>query len=259
MASVNVINTIVTQLGTQVVTLATGGTIATVLGTLPVTGTIQNVATVATILGTQIVSVVPGLSGLAGVSVSAVVSGTVTVGGTVTVSGLVGHSITGSVNIVSTAIVSLATGGSVAALDVGRTQVMMVVTATSIGISGTMVAFTVYQGGTQATAGPTFWVVPAGKTFRVLAQQLRVFNSVTTSPVNHELAICVSAAAPTWTSAVPIVAAVGAGAASAGVAGSACGIQIADIAAGVTVGIGYTIGTSGGTIGRAIVNGYLFP
>ena len=48
-------------------------------------------------------------------------------------------------------------------------------------------------------------------------------------------------------------------AASATVSYSAANVFIADIAAGVTVGIGYTIATSGGSIGQAVIQGYLFP
>lgn len=236
---------------TVVVTLATGGTIATLLGTQLVSvaasaivGTIvavsgvtavSAVSTIVTILGTQIVTVAAGAS----ISVVNVVNSVVTVLGT--------------------AVVSLATGGSVAALDVGRTQVMLVMTSTSVGISGTMMLFTAYQGMSQSAVGTTGYVVPAGKTFRVLAAAIVVANSVTSSPAIHRLFVCASTAAPTWTSAVPVVAAVGANAQSAGVNYSACAIGIADVPAGVTVGLAHTINTSGGTVIQAVVNGYLFP
>jgi hypothetical protein len=70
------------------------GTVS-ISGTVPVTGTIQNIASISTLLGTAVVSVVPGLS------VSAVVSGTVslvtvsTVGTVVTLLGTVLVSISG--------------------------------------------------------------------------------------------------------------------------------------------------------------------
>ena len=48
-------------------------------------------------------------------------------------------------------------------------------------------------------------------------------------------------------------------ASSASVAASGYGVFIADVAAGRTVGIAHTIGTSGGTILCAVVHGYLFP
>lgn len=219
---------------------------STALASIVPGASIASLGTVGTILGTAIVSVVPGAS------VSAVVSGTVTVNGNVTVASTVG-------TVLGTVLVSLATGGSVAALDVGRTNVVIVVTSTSVGISGGMMLFTVYQGMTQGPAGTSGYTVPAGKTFRVLAIQNLVQNSVTTSPVIHRLFVCPSTAAPTWTSTTPVAAAVAVGATSQGVNYSACGIAIADIPAGVTVGVGYTIGTSGGTIVQAVVNGYLFP
>src|SRR3984957_9689700 len=254
--AVNVVAGSVTVAGTAIVTLATGATLATLLGTVNVT-----------LAGTGLVSVVPGLS------VSAVVSGTVTVGGfsvVTTQSNITGQPIwlapTQTMALVSTVAtvlgtvgVTIATGASVTALDVGRTQVMLIMTSSSVGISGTMMLFTAYQGQTQNVAGTTGYVVPANKTFRVLSAAMVVQNSVTTSPVFHQLFICQSTAAPTWTSTVPIVMAVGAGAYTAGVYFSACGVGIQDIPAGATVGLGYTIGTSGGTVNQIVVNGYLFP
>jgi hypothetical protein len=118
---------------------------------------------------------------------------------------------------------------------------------------------TVYTGITQATAGAAFYVVPGGKTLRVLSAAMVVQNSVTSSPVIHRLFVLASTAAPTWTSAVPVVAAVGVACSSFTIGVSGVGIGIADVAAGVTIAMAHTIGTSGGSIQQAVVNGYLFP
>jgi hypothetical protein len=69
--NINTIATIVTQLGTQIVSVVPGLSVSAVVsGTVTVINPV--VSTIVTILGTQVVTVVPGLS------VSAVVSGTVT-------------------------------------------------------------------------------------------------------------------------------------------------------------------------------------
>jgi len=200
--SVNIVST-------AVVTLATGGTLATLLGTLPVTGTIQNVASISTILGTQ--------------------------------------------------IVTLATGGSVAALDVGRTNVLIILTSTSVGISGTTMPFNLYIGMSAPVAGTTSYVVPAGKTLRILVMNAVVQNSVTTSPAIVRINVLASTALPTWTSTVPVMAQVAVQAASATVGFSGAAVQVADIPAGATVGLAFTIGTSGASIVAAQAIGYLFP
>lgn len=252
--------------GTQIVSVVPGvSVVAQASGT--VTVNVSGVVPVVTAASVSVTGLPVWLnptqqvvvSGLAGHSVSAVVSGTVNVGTVVTQLG------TQIVTIAQTSVVAQASGtvtvgtGTVAALDVGRTQVMLVVTATSVGISGTMLLMTVYQGATQSTAGTTGYIVPAGKTFRLLAAAVVAQNSVTTSPVFHRMFVVQSTAAPTWTSAVPVALAVGVGASSAGVYASGVGIGIQDLPAGVTVGLAHTIGTSGGTVNQIVVNGYLFP
>lgn len=280
-ASVVVANVVSVSLGglanVVVTTTATSG----VSGPIVWLGAGQTLATVGTIvtqLGTQIVSVVPGLS------VSAVVSGTVTANTVVTVLSTVLVNIVGGMTastqvgnnpglgvwlaptqtmaLVSTIVTRLGTAhvtGTVAAADIGRTQVLIIMTSTVIGVSGTTMAFTVYQGATQNTAGVTSWVVPAGKTFRVLAGAILAANSITTTPVLHRCFLIQSAALPTWTSAVPVALAVGVNCTSQGVLNSACAIQMADIAAGVTLGLAHTITSSTGSIAQVVINGYLFP
>ena len=268
---------------TVVVTLATGGTLATLLGTVAVnvvaggaapgttaatqsaisaqviwlapTQTISVASTVVTVLGTVNVAVVPsaqvsgtitvnGLVSVTGTSLNVVASGTVTVNGLVSVTGT-------SLNVVAS--------GTVAALDVGRTNVIFAMTSTSVGISGTTMAFTVYQGLTAATAGVTSYVIPAGKTFRVLSIVAVVQNSITTSPVAFGFYVIASTALPTWTSTVPAFGVLPLQAVSQTVSYSGCAVVVADVPTGATVGLAVTIGTSGGSVVQAVVQGYLFP
>jgi len=278
--------------GTAVVTLATGGTLATLLGTVAVnvvaggaapgntatsqvattaqvvwlapTQTVLAVSTIVTILGTQVVTVVPGLSVSAvvsgtvtvlnGASVSAVVSGTVTVNNGVSVTVQQGA----SVSAVVSGTVTVATG-TVTPLDVGRTNVLLTVTSTSVGISGTTVPFAFQVGLSVPVANTTSWVVPADKTFRILAINGVVQNSVTTSPALVRLFVLASTALPTWTSTVPVAAQLGIQAVSQTVAYSGCAVGIADVPAGATVGLAFSVGTSGASIVHAQVAGYLFP
>jgi hypothetical protein len=257
--TLSVVSTIATILGTQIVSVVPGLSVSAVVsgtvtpvGTLAVTGTVNQLNTVVTVLGTQVVSVVPGLS------VSAVVSGTVTPIGTLAVTGTIANVGTIATQL-GTQVVTLATGGSVAALDVGRTNVLITVVGTSVGISGTTMPFGLYVGLSTPVSGTTSWVVPAGKTFRILSVDLIAQNSVTTAPATVRLHVLASTALPTWTSTVPVAAVVAVQAVSATVAYSGCAVQVADIPAGATVGLAHTIGTSGATIAAAAVRGFLFP
>jgi hypothetical protein len=206
---------------------------------------INGQSVVAQASGTVSLSGTPAVS-LAQTSVVAQVSGTVSLSGTPAITGTV------SVSALTTVV-----SGTVTGLDVARTQVLIVVTGSAVA-GGTTMAFTIYQGASQSLAGTSAWTVPAGKVFRVLNVQLIAQNSITTTPVDHELAVLVSAAAPTWTSACPRVAQVMVNAASQTISYSACAVGIADVAPGVTVAIGYSNGATG-TLVRAFINGYLFP
>mgnify|MGYP001581139417 CR=1 FL=1 len=209
--------------GTVAISIPVSQTVGTIIAVSGVTA-VSVVSTIVTILGTQVVTVVPGLS------VSAVVSGTVTV----------------------------ATGTVVALDGPGRTNVMFVIPSTSVGISGTMLSMTVYQGITVSATATTGYIVPAGKVLRIVGFQAVVLNSITTSPVLFRGYIVVSTAAPTWSSTVPIAAAVQMEIWSASVGISALGVQVCDFAAGQTVGVAMTIGTSGASIQQMVCNGFLF-
>lgn len=113
--SVNIVST-------AIVSLATGGTIATLLGTVLVSQ--RDIVPVTTAVSVSVSGLPVWLNPTQ----------------TIAVSGLVGHSITGSVNIVSTAIVSLATGGTIATLLgtvlVSQRDIVPVTTAASVSVSG---------------------------------------------------------------------------------------------------------------------------
>ena len=184
------------------------------------------------------------------------VSGTVSVNNVLSVTGaLVSILSTGTVNV-ATGTVNVATG-TVVGLDAGRTQVMIMVTNTAYS-GGTTMAFSICQGGSQLVAGTTSWTIPAGKVLRVLSANVIAQNSVTTTPVDHELRVLVSNALPTWTSTAAFVAGVMVNAASQTISFSACAVGVADVTAGSTIAIGYSNNTSG-TLVRAFINGYLFP
>lgn len=236
--------------GTVAISIPVSQTVGTIIAVSGVTA-VSVVSTIVTILGTQVVT-------MAQTSVS--VAAVPTVNTIIAVSGVTAVSVVSTIGtVLGTQIVTLATGGSVAALDVGRTNVLIIVTSSSVGISGTTMPFTIYVGLSAGVAGTTSYVVPAGKTLRILAMNAVVQNSVTTSPANVRIAVMASTALPTWTSAVPVLAIVAVQAASATVGFSGAAVQVADIPAGATVGVAHTIGTSGASIVAAQAIGYLFP
>jgi hypothetical protein len=209
--AVSAVSTIVTILGTQIVSIAQTSVSVAALPT---------VNTIITILGTQVVTVVPGLSV------------TIQQGASVT--------------------------GTVLALEAGNTNIALIVTSTLVAAGGSTVLMTVYQGATQTTAGAAFWVIPAGKNFRVNAMQAVIQNSITTTPVNARVFLMQSTAALTFTSATPIVAMVAQGIATTDVQVQAAlaGLNMAVTAAN-TVGIGITFNTTGNIVMIAVV-GYLY-
>lgn len=217
------VSTIVTILGTQVVsvvpglsvsavvsgTVTAGGTVsANLLGTtatqaavsapvvwLAPTQTVSLVSTIVTILGTQIVSVVPGLS------VSAVVSGTVTVGAAnvtvvstiVTILGTQIVTVAGGTTVVSGTVTAINSGilftigqptqASTAQIVVAKQaplqHVQIAVTSTAIAQSANKYVFTIWTGltGAPAAAGTTSWAVPAGQVLRLSVLQAALTSS----------------------------------------------------------------------------------
>ena len=234
----------------------------------------------------QVVWVVPG------VSVNALITGAVSISAmpTVVVSGMAGQSVSaqvsGAVSIsampsvaISTNLLTTATPGAAAsglmvwcanpntasltvtaAADAARTMLNIIVSSTVIGVSGTTVLMTVYQSAAQTVAGVANWVVPGGKTFRIVGANLIASNSITTTPVLVRAMVLQSGATPTWTSAVPIAAQVGVWIPNATFPS---GVNIAglqqDIGAGVTVAVAYTAASSTASVQGMWIYGYLFP
>ena len=214
--------TVVTQLGTQVVSVVPGVSVTVQAGVS--VGTVANItslSTVVTILGTQVVTVVPG------------VSVTIQQGASVT--------------------------GTVAALAVGRTHIMIMVSSSLVAAGGSTMLFTVYQSVTQTVAGVALWVVPAGKTFRLVSLAEFIRNSITVTPVNIGAFVLVSTAAITFTTTVGVLALVRIQASTTGVIYSAQLQGLSqDVLAGQTVGIGKTASTTG-NVDTICVHGYLYP
>ena len=229
--TVQSILTIVTVLGTQIVSVVPGVSVTIQQGA---TVTIQSaLSTIVTILGTQIVSVVPGLS------VSAVVSGTVTVNAGVSVTIQQGASITGTVS----------------GLQVANQPVVIMISSTIVGSSTTML-MTIYTGATFVTTGASFYVVPAGKTFRIMAMQMIAVSSAVLGNARLCVLAATAAVSLSVTATVGIPAAL-AYAIQASTTPFAMGAYAADVAAGTTVGVGVQGGTSHSIVG-GVIAGYLF-
>lgn len=205
-----------------------------------------------TVTGSVPVSMVGSVSvtGLVGISGSALVSGTITI--------LNSQTIATQANTTGLAV-WLAPTQTIIAQDAGRTRVLIVVPATSVGISGTTMSFTVQVGLSVPIAGTTSYVIPSGKTLRLLTGDMIADGSVATSPVHVRAMVLASTALPTWTTTVPYLMPIQAWAFSSGVAAYGAAGGIDDIGAGVTIGVGMTIGTSGGTIVQAAWHGFLYP
>jgi len=216
------------------------------------------------------------------VLISTQISGTVTVNGSVSLSGtglvsLVAGASISIMNVLNTVVTQLGTQivsvvpglsvtiqqgasvtGTVLALEAGNTNIALIVSSTLVASGGSTVLMTVYQGNTQTTVGAAFWVVPAGKQFRVNAVQAVIQNSITTTPVNARIFLMQSTGALTFTSATPVVAMVAQGIATTDIqVQAALGGLFMALTAGATVGVGITFNTTGNIVMIAVV-GYLF-
>ena len=325
-ASQSLLATVVTQLGTQIVSVVPGLSVtiqqgasvsAVVSGTVTVitpgstTGssgmsgllvwlganqTLATVGTVATILGTQIVSVVPGLSVTIqqGASVSvlplysttatpaaaatgeivwvanpgAAVATTVltvqTILGTAVVSVVPGLSVSAVVSgtvsnvglLFTTGMATVAsTGQIVVPKDFARQPVVVVISSTVVGSSTTML-MTVYTGATLVVTGTSAWPVPAGLVFRVMNMNIVAVSSAVLSQANFVVIVGTAAASVSVVATVGI-AAVLPFAIEASTAPFALGAYLADVVGATTVGVGIQGGTSCSILG-AVISGYLF-
>jgi hypothetical protein len=151
--------------------------------------------------------------------------------------------------------------GSVSALAVGFTAVQIVVTSSAVPAGGTTVVFTIFPGPTVAPTSTTSYVIPAGKTLRILAMQVQISVSITTTPVTCRMAVLCSTALPSYTPTVPVPAIVLVSAANTtvgAIANQMLGLA-QDIPAGATIAMGISMSAATGELVVGIVTGYLFP
>ena len=269
-ASIPTILTIVTQLGTQIVSVVPGVSVTIQQGA-SITGSV-NIVSVALVSISGVVAIttaasvsVSGLpvwlnptqqvvvSGLAGQSVSALVSvsavaASIILGTLIAVSGITAVSaISTIVTILGTQIVSVA--------SVQLQPVCICLSSTVIGSNTTML-FSVYTGATFVTTGASFWVVPAGKVFRVMA--MNMINKSSAVLGMGKLAVIVGTAAVSLsvTSTVGIAAILPYAIEASNKVWDRSGI-VADIAAATTVGVAITGGTTQSILG-GVISGYLF-
>lgn len=272
--TVSVGNTVVVSLANVVVsTTGSSGQSGQVVW-LGQNQTIATVGTVSTVLGTLLVSQVGGAS------VSAVVSGTVSILNVVPVTTAASVSVTGlpvwlnptQTVAVSGAVLAVTTQSNAtgAAIWLAPTQtiiagpslcspVLMLVSQTVVGPSTTML-FTVYTGATFVTAGTSAWAVPSGKTFRLLDVQLVAQASAAFVPGYLVVIVGTAAASITVTATVGVLAATPYVLSSSGITTPAVyqeNAQFADVAAGTTIGVGMMLGTSC-TVNMVVVEGILF-
>lgn len=172
------LGTVITILGTQVVSVVPGVSVGITVSAA--------LGTVITILGTQIVSVVPGVSVIA--QLSSIVP--VTTAASVSVSGI-------PVWLNPTQQVSIA--------SVLLQPVIINLSSTLIGPNTTLL-FSVYTGNTFVTTGASFWAVPAGKVFRVMAMQMQNVSSAVLGVGKLMVIVGTAAASLSVTSTVGVAA-----------------------------------------------------
>jgi len=189
---------------------------------------------------TQASGWIDGISGTVQVSGPVQVSGTVTAGaasGTVTVNGTVSVS-----NAVSA--------------DISRLPVVIFVSNTVAVPTDSTILFTVHTGGTAVTAGAAFWVVPAGKTFRINSMYLVAKTSAVLSQAQFAVLLGTAAASMSVTSTVGVAAVMPYALPSVAQQFAMGGFNN-DVAAATTIALGAMGGTSHTILGAAI-EGYLF-
>jgi hypothetical protein len=266
------------QLGTAVVTLATGGSVtlvgtvgASVIAAISISGIVP-VTTQASVSVTGLpVWLNPSQSIVMGaMSISAIVP--VTTAASVSVTGLPVWLNPTQTVVVSGAVVAVTTQSSVtgAAIWLAPTQTvvmqpsagiafLMRVTSTAVAVSANAYLATVNTGGTLAVAGTSLYVVPAGKNLRIAMIQAAWNSSAVTGgsimfvPVAAgNAASLVSGSIPTQGQPLLLL-----GIVSAGVtAGLIMGAQ-ADIGAGSTIAP-FIIASTAGQLVSLVISGYLF-
>jgi len=177
--------TVVTILGTQVVTVVPGLSVsAQVSGTVSIsgggggigttfTGQTSNTAQLVWLAQTQTLSVLSTVVTLLGTVNVTIVSNTTNVTGTVslvTVSS-VGTIVTllGTINVSGSQVITgtVSISGGVTMAQSGQTQVLLYFTGTSVQNNNLLASITLYTGNTRV-AVTTLYAVPSGKTLRIM-------------------------------------------------------------------------------------------
>jgi hypothetical protein len=263
-----VLGTIVTQLGTQMVSIAQTSVSIAALPT---------VNTIVTILGTHMVSVVPGLS------VSAVVSGTVSISGTVIVNDALIMYTTAAPSVSATGQVVWNVGMAITTAAPGAAQTGQVVwvanpasvtvTVTNTGQMGTGIAFyyssvsaqTIFTQGLMAVAmlgtsvQTSNYVVPANRVLSLNGIFLRVQNTAA-SVAFYQALVQVRASLSVSTTVGPIYAVGGVAvitSATNAVMMDMIPIRV-DLTGGMTVQFDFKVTGAAGGIIEGMVMGNLF-
>lgn len=180
------------------------------------------------------------------VSIGAV-SGTVQVSGPVQVSGTVtAGGVSGTVQV----------SGAVSP-DVAQSPVVIYISNTVAVPTDATLMMTVYTGGTVATAGASFWVVPVGKTFRIQAMYVAAKTSAVLGQANLAVLLGTAAASLSVTSTVGIAAALPYAFQTLVTPFTIGGFKN-DVVAGTSIAIGVMSGGTSHTINGAVIQGYLF-
>jgi hypothetical protein len=199
-----------------------------------------------------------------------VVTGTVTAGAGTTVVSLTGSAlVSGTVSLLSIVPVTTQASVSVSGIPVWFNpgavvsvtsvllQPVLIIVSSTVVATDVTLLMTVFTGNTFATSGASFWVVPAGKVFRVMNMMVVAKSSaVINIPVRLQVHVGTAAASLSVTSTVGIAAALPYMITAANSQYNLNGL-VADIAAGTSVGLGVFRGTTH-TINGAVISGYLF-
>lgn len=265
-----VLGTIITQLGTQIVSVVPGVSVnALVTGPVSISAmpavsiSVSAVlGTIVTQLGTQVVTVALLNFTTATPTVTATgpivwLANTVTVTVTATVTGSL---IVSGVTPTAAGIASGVTGLPVWPGTPGYQAVQIIVASTAIAQSAAIYAFTIWTGatGAPAAAATTALAVPAGKTLRLLNMQAIVNSSAVTGGTVNVILLGVaatgsqvSASISTQLQVMKLQVLVSAGPIAASIAG------FQDVGPGVTIGVIIAASTAS-VLQQLVIMGYLF-
>jgi len=242
-----VLGTIVTQLGTQMVSIAQTSVSIAALPTVNTIITILGLQ-VVTVTGTQLVTNASIFNGTAGAPAANATGLAVwNIGMAITTAA---PSAAGTGQIVwnaGTAMVSV--------VSVALQPVLIMLPNTVVGSNTTML-FSVHTGATFVTTAASFWVVPAGKVFRIMAIQMANKSSAVLAMGNLCVIVGTAAASLSVTSTVGKAACLMYGIEGTTRVWDQVGM-VADIAAGTSIAIAVTGGTTQTILG-GIIQGYLF-